>query len=114
VDLRLLYVNGSVGLDPSGFVQELRERGYDVLTASDAGLGDSPASVQVSYASKNRRTLVTFRGTAYRRAAASVRNHRGIVAVDPTLAATEWASRLDRELSTWTAESVRGRLVTVV
>lgn len=69
-------------------VERLRERGFDVVTALEAGMGSEPDAAQLAYAADVDRVLLTYNRRHFRRLhrdwLAAGREHAGIVLVPQT------------------------------
>ena len=66
-------------------VEELRERGFDVLTALESGRGEDPDDAQLAYATSIDRVILTYNRLDFRRLHAGYlrigREHGGIVII---------------------------------
>lgn len=66
-------------------IDNLRERGFDVLTAVEAGRGEDPDGAQLEFASAQGRVLFTYNRADFRRLHAfyqrSRQPHGGIIAI---------------------------------
>jgi len=97
--------------------EDLRVRGYDVLTASEAGMEAASDEDQLALAANENRALLTFNirhfAALHQRRVAAGRSHAGII-VSRQLGSREYRallSRVLRLLDRVSAAEIRGMLV---
>jgi len=80
-------------------VEELRQRGHDVLTAQDDGHRQTPDSVILAPALALGRIVVTFNRWDYERLDRRDQAHSGILSATPDRDAGALAARIDAALA---------------
>jgi hypothetical protein len=94
--------------------RELRFRGADVITASEAGMAERADEQQLEWAASNGRALYSFnRGDFYSLHTTWLResrHHSGIILSRQGFSVGEQMRRLLRLTSTLTAEQMRNRI----
>ena len=109
-----LYLDQHIKLQ---LADDLRERGYDVLTTQEAELETAPDDVQLEFATQQDRTLLTYNirdfAPLHEEWTTVGRMHAGII-VSQQLGGREYGfllNRMRRLLNHFTADEMRGNFV---
>ena len=93
----------------------LRQRGYDVMTTTDAGLLEASDEEQLVYAASQQRALVThnimhFPGVHAAWVETS-REHWGVIILIGHSAVSAWLRRMENMLNRFSAEELQNQLL---